>query len=129
MHASFAELRAALPMNLIKRWPIANGLPSNVKFVNRPGVPAQITRVQQAWRGCRAQWGAGGPFLFGAKFNFADAMYAPMASRFRTYAVALDADSQTYADAILAHPFVAEWIAGAETQAHDLGWEVCVAYP
>ena len=129
MHASFAELRAALPMNLIKRWPVANGLPSNIKLINRPGVPAQIARVQAAWRECRARWGTGGPFLFGRDFNFADAMYAPMASRFRTYAVALDPDAQAYVDAVLAHPFVAEWIAGAEAQARDLGWEVCAAYP
>lgn len=129
MHASFAELRAALPMNLIKRWPIADGLPSNIKLVSRPGVPAQIARVQEAWRSCRATWGAGGPFLFGRAFNFADAMYAPMASRFSTYAVELAPDAQAYVDAVLAHPFVAEWIEGAQAQARELGWDVCAAYP
>ena len=129
MHASFAELRAALPMNLIKRWPIANGLPSNIKLLSRPGVPAQLARVQEAWRSCRASWGAGGPFLFGREFNFADAMYAPMASRFLTYAVDLAPDAQAYVDAVLAPPFVAAWIEGAQAQARDLGWDVCAAYP
>lgn len=129
MHASFAELRAALPMNLVKRWPIAGGIPSNVKLINRPGVPAQIARVQEAWRQTRARWGAGGPYLFGAGFNFADAMYAPMASRFRTYAVELAPDAQAYADAILAQPLVAEWIAAAEAQAREIGWEACAAFP
>jgi len=129
MHAHFAELRAALPMNLVKRWPIANGIPSNVKLLARPGVTGQMERVQQSWRQTRARFGAGGPFLFGASFGFADAMWAPMASRFRTYAVALAPDAQAYADAVLAHPLVAEWVAGAEEQAREIGWEACAAWP
>ena len=129
MHASFAALRAALPMNLVKRWPVANGLPSNVKLVNRPGVPGEIARVQAAWRDLRARYGAGGPYLFGATFNAADAMYAPMASRFRTYAVELAPDAQGYAEAVLAHPLVAEWVAGAEAQAREVGWDAAVAFP
>ncbi|WP_376095748.1 glutathione S-transferase [Roseomonas sp. CCTCC AB2023176] len=129
MHSSFAALRAALPMNLVKRWPVANGLPSNVKLVNRPGVPAEIARVQDAWRHTRARWGAGGPFLFGAAFNAADAMYAPMASRFRTYAVELAPDAQAYADAVLSHPLVTEWIEGAHAQAREVGWDAAVAFP
>lgn len=129
MHAHFAELRAAMPMNLVKRWPIANGIPSNAKLLGRPGVAAQVERVQQSWRQTRATWGAGGPYLFGATFCFADAMWAPMASRFRTYSVTLADDAQAYADAVLAHPLVAEWVAGAEAQARDIGWEACAAWP
>lgn len=129
MHGHFAELRAALPMNLVKRWPIANGIPSNAKLLGRPGVEAQVARVQASWRGTRAAWGAGGPYLFGAEFCFADAMWAPMASRFRTYSVALAPDAQAYADAVLAHPLVAEWVAGAQAQAREIGWEACAAWP
>lgn len=129
MHAHFVELRAALPMNLIKRWPIANGIPSNVKLLGRPGVAQQLARVQDSWRQTRAAWGAGGPYLFGARFCFADAMWAPMASRFRTYSVALDPDAQAYADAVLAHPLVAEWVAAAEAEAREIGWEACAAWP
>lgn len=129
MHAHFAELRAALPMNLVKRWPIANGVPSNVKLLARPGVAPQVARVQESWRQTRAAWGAGGPYLFGADFNFADAMWAPMASRFRTYSVAIAPDAQAYCDAVLAHPLVAEWIAGAEAQAREIGWDACAAFP
>jgi glutathione S-transferase len=129
MHAHFAELRAALPMNLIKRWPIANGIPANTKLLGRPGVETQLARVQDSWRQTRAAWGAGGPYLFGARFCFADAMWAPMASRFRTYSVALAPDAQAYAEAVLAHPYVAEWIAGAEAQAREIGWEACAAWP
>jgi glutathione S-transferase len=129
MHAHFAELRAALPMNLVKRWPIADGVPSNAKLLGRPGVEAQVARVQRSWRDTRAAWGAGGPFLFGARFTFADAMWAPMASRFRTYSVALAPDAQAYADAVLAHPLVMEWVAGAQAQAREIGWEACAAWP
>jgi len=129
MHAHFLDLRAAMPMNLVKRWPIANGIPSNAKLLGRPGVQAQVLRAQESWRQTRARWGEGGPYLFGARFNFADAMWAPMASRFRTYSVALAPDAQAYADAVLAHPLVAEWVAGAESQAREIGWEACAAWP
>lgn len=129
MHAHFAELRAALPMNLIKRWPIANGIPSNVKLLGRPGVEQQLARVQDSWRQTRAAWGASGPYLFGARFCFADAMWAPMASRFRTYSVTLAPDAQAYAEAVLAHPLVAEWVAAAEAEAREIGWEACAAWP
>jgi glutathione S-transferase len=129
VHAHFAELRAALPMNLVKRWPIRNGIPSHVKLIGRPGVAAQLARVQESWRQTRAAWGGGGPYLFGATFCCADAMWAPMASRFRTYSVALAPDAQAYADAVLAHPLVAEWIAAAEAEAREIGWDACAAWP
>jgi glutathione S-transferase len=128
-HASFAELRAAMPMNLVKRWPIANGIPSNAKLLGRPGVEPQLARMQESWRQTRAAWGEGGPYLFGARFNFADAMWAPMASRFRTYSVPLAPDAQAYAEAVLAHPLVAEWVAAAEEQAREIGWDACAAWP
>jgi glutathione S-transferase len=129
MHAHFAALRAALPMNLVKRWPIADGVPSNVKLLARPGVAEEVARVQAAWRETRASWGAGGPYLFGGTFCFADAMYAPMASRFRTYSVPLDPAASAYAEAVLEHPWVREWVAGAEEQARAIGWEACAAFP
>jgi glutathione S-transferase len=129
MHAHFAELRAALPMNLVKRWPIANGIPSNVKLLARPGVEAQVARVQESWRQTRAACGGGGPYLLGARFCFADAMWAPMASRFRTYSVALTPAAQAYAEAVLSHPYVAEWVAGAEAEAREIGWDACAAWP
>lgn len=129
MHAHFGELRAALPMNLVKRWPIRDGIPSNVKLLGRPGVEAQLARVQESWRQTRAAWGMGGPYLFGRDFCFADAMWAPMASRFRTYSVTLAPDAQAYAEAVLSHPYVAEWVAGAEAEARDIGWDACAAWP
>lgn len=129
MHGHFAELRAAIPMNLVKRWPIADGIPSNAKLLDRPGVRDQIARVEQIWRETRAVHGDDGPYLFGSRFTFADAMYAPMASRFRTYSVPLAEDSVSYVHACLSHPLVAEWIAGAEDQAQEIGWDAVAAWP
>lgn len=129
MHGHFAEVRAALPMNLIKRWPIKDGVPSNVKLLDRPGVRDNITRVEAIWRETRRAWGADGPYLFGERFTFADAMYAPMASRLRTYSVDVAPDSQGYADACLGHPLVLEWISGAEDQAREIGREAVAAWP
>lgn len=129
MHAHFAELRAALPMNLVKRWPIANGVPSNVKLLDRPGVREQITRIETIWRETRRDFGGSGPFLFGETYGFADAMYAPVASRFRTYSVPLADDSEEYATANLGHPFVQEWINGAEAQADEIGRDAVAAWP
>jgi glutathione S-transferase len=129
MHGHFAEVRAALPMNLIKRWPIKDGVPSNVKLLDRPGVRENIARVETIWRDTRADWAAGGPYLFGDTFTFADAMYAPMASRLRTYSVDIATDSQAYVDACLCHPLVLEWIAGAEEQAREIGWDAVAAWP
>lgn len=129
MHGHFMELRYTLQMNLVKRWPIANGIPSNVKLLDKPGVREQVARVQRIWCDARAEWGGDGHYLFGDRFSFADAMYAPMASRFRTYSVELDPVSTAYMEACLDHPFVREWIAGAEEQAREIGWEAVAAWP
>jgi glutathione S-transferase len=129
MHGHFMELRYTLQMNLVKRWPIAKGIPSNVKLLDKPGVREQVARVQRIWGDTRAEWGGDGPYLFGDRFTFADAMYAPMASRFRTYSVELDAVSTAYMEACLDHRFVREWIAGAEEQARKIGWEAVAAWP
>ncbi len=60
------------------------------------------------WNDCRARFGADGPFLFGA-FSAADAMYAPVCTRFRSYSIAVDPVSEAYCDAIYAHPAFVEW--------------------
>ena len=67
------------------------------------------------WADCRSRFGAAGPWLFGA-FSPADAMFAPVALRFVTYGVALDATGRAYVDAVAAHPAVQEWIAAARTE-------------
>jgi glutathione S-transferase len=64
------------------------------------------------WTDCRARHGQGGAFLFGA-FGAVDAMYAPVASRFQTYAIALGAPARAYMEAVLSLPAFAEWRAAA----------------
>ncbi len=109
MHSGFAQLRTRMGMNIRKRYP-GRG--------RTPEVLAEIERVFALWTDCRARYGAGGPFLFGA-FCAADAMYAPVVLRFETYAVELPPACRAYADAVLARPALREWIAAAaaETEA------------
>ncbi len=101
MHSGFRPLRDFYGMDLLARH--ERGAPP-------ADVAADLARVQSIWRECRSRYGevAGGPFLFG-HFTIADAMYAPVATRFRTYGVALDPVSQAYVDAILADPDMQAW--------------------
>jgi glutathione S-transferase len=99
MHAGFAALRASMPMNLRK------ALPGKGRG---PGVAEDIERIGAIWREARGRFGGDGPFLFG-RYSAADAMYTPVASRFRTYDVALDPTCQAYADAVLTWPAFLAW--------------------
>jgi glutathione S-transferase len=78
-------------------------------------VQEDIDRIQTIWRECRARFGAGGPFLFG-DFTAVDAMFAPVASRLRTYCVELEGDEAKYAEAVLALPVVEEWMEDARKE-------------
>ena len=106
MHSGFTELRARMPMNVRRE------IPGHAKT---PGVVADVARIEAIWNDCRSRFGARGPFLFGA-FSIADAMYAPVVSRLRTYGVALDGAAARYAAAIHALPAMQEWIAGAHAE-------------
>jgi len=106
MHSGFLAMRNALPMNCRKR---AKG------FVVPSEAERDIARVKQLWRDCRARFGASGPFLFGG-FSIADAMYAPVVLRFRTYGVALDGVERDYAAAMLDVPAMRQWLQDAETE-------------
>lgn len=106
MHSSFTSLRQHMSMNLHARKP-GQG--------RAPGVAEDIARIQALWNDCRARFGQGGPFLFGA-FSLADAFYAPVASRFVTYDVALEPVCAAYRDAVLALPSFQKW---AEAAKHE----------
>lgn len=106
MHAGFANLRRELTMNM--RRSIPGVVPS-------PDAQAEIDRIQEIWRTCRARYGDGGPFLFG-HFTVADAMYAPVVTRFRTYHVALDRECEAYAAAVWALPSMQEWLTAAQRE-------------
>lgn len=110
MHAGFADLRGELPMNCGRR--------SSLHAISA-GARRDIERIQSIWRQTRQAHGDGGPFLFG-HFGIADAMYAPVAVRFRGYGVPLDADSQAYVEAIYALPAMQDWLAGAPAESERL---------
>jgi glutathione S-transferase len=99
MHAGFGALRANMPMNLRK------SLPGKGRG---QGVAEDIARITAIWRDARSRFGQNGPFLFG-RYSAADAMYTPVASRFRTYSVELDPTCQAYADAVLSWPAFLAW--------------------
>jgi glutathione S-transferase len=114
MHAGFATLRNDMPMDLLSR------LPSPPISA---ALEADIKRVAAIWKDTHARFGKGGPFLFGA-FTCADAMFAPVATRFRTYGVDLasfgdDGSAADYGATILAMPEIAEWTEGATQQSRQ----------
>jgi glutathione S-transferase len=102
MHSGFQHLRQHMSMNVRRRHPGKGRTPESL---------ADVKRIVEIWSECR------GPFLFGA-FCGADAMYAPVVLRFRTYEVELPAACRAYADAVLALPALQDWIrdAGRETE-------------
>jgi glutathione S-transferase len=103
MHAGFVPLRRQCPMNM---WRAVKKMELNAEAA------ANVARIDAMWSDCRARFGAGGPFLFGT-FTAADAMYAPVVSRFHTYAVEIGAASHAYMTAVMALPAWAEWAAAA----------------
>ena len=105
MHGGFAALRAALPVNLHALRP---------NFPIWTGVRADIERISEIWRDCLATYG--GPFLFGPDMGLADAMYAPVCTRFTTYDVDLEPVCSAYRNRVLARPEMAEWIAEAKLE-------------
>jgi glutathione S-transferase len=109
MHSGFFNLRSALPMNLKARHP---------GFKVWAGAQPDIARITEIWRTCLGTYG--GPYLFGAAPTVADAMYAPVCTRFRTYDVPLDAPCAAYRDTILAWPILQEWIRDAEREPDDV---------
>ena len=109
MHSGFANLRSALPMNLKVR---------HETFKVWGGAQADIERVTTIWRDCLQKYG--GPYLFGKTPTMADAMYAPVCSRFMTYNVKLDDASAAYRDLMLAFPAMVEWTATAKSEPEEV---------
>jgi glutathione S-transferase len=99
MHSGFPALRNECGMNLHR--PVgAIALSVDAR--------ADIARVQQIWIECRARYGKSGPFLFGS-FGGADAMFAPVVHRFRTYAIPVEPEVKAYMDTMMALPAFQEW--------------------
>jgi len=103
MHAGFVPLRSECPMNFwrpVKRRELG------------PEAAANVKRIDAMWTECRSRFGSGGPFLFGA-FGAADAMYAPVVSRFATYSVDVVPSSRAYMEAVMGLAAWQEWKAAA----------------
>jgi len=109
MNSGFANLRASLPMNLkahhrgYKIW---------------AGAQPDIDRITEIWRECLASYR--GPYLFGAQRTMADAMYAPVVTRFLTYDVPLDAACKAYCRTVMAMPEMKEWVAAAKAEPDEI---------
>lgn len=109
MHSGFAALRSSLPMNL---------------RLHRTGVTiwsaaqADIDRITEIWRECLQTWGGG--WLFGRHPTIADAMYAPVVARFRSYGIAVDRACALYCAQVMAWPAMQEWIAGAQVEPEEI---------
>lgn len=99
MHAGFPALRSACPMNLGKKY---------ARKDRGEAVARDVARFAEIVTEAREQFGAGGPFLFGA-FSAADAMYAPLATRLDTYSIPLDGTTKAYVDAVLSLAAFREW--------------------
>jgi glutathione S-transferase len=111
MHAGFAALRTAYPVNIRAR---GRHVPMN------PELAAAIARVDALWSECRQRFGAGGPWLFGG-YSAADAMYLPVAFRFQTYGSAgLGAVAREYLAHALADPLLEPWVAAAVAEAETI---------
>jgi glutathione S-transferase len=103
MHAGFVPLRRHLPMNMWR--------PVMTRELT-PEAEANVRRIEAIWTDCHNRYGNGGPFLFGS-FGAADAIYAPVVSRFHTYAVEVNGPARSYMDALMALPAWEEWRSAA----------------
>jgi glutathione S-transferase len=107
MHSGFQALRAQHPMNVRSSFPGREVTPE---------AQADINRVMASWRNCRTRYGEGnGDFLFGS-FSIADAMYAPVVSRFLTYRFDLEREAQDYCEAVTNLPAMQEWVTAARNE-------------
>ena len=108
MHSGFAALRTHMPMDIRAHRP-----ERGATTLQRSDVAADVARIQSIWTDCLSR--SSGPLLFG-RFTIADAFYAPVVTRFRTYGVALSPVLSAYCDAVLALPAMREWVEAAQAE-------------
>ncbi|MGN8000790.1 glutathione S-transferase family protein [Sphingomonas sp. 22176] len=106
MHSSFTALRSKHSMNVRQVYP---AVPVDAD------VAADLERIMELWAQARARYGSEEPFLFGA-FGAADIMFAPVVTRIVTYSLPVPRFAQSYMLAVLQHPFMQDWIAGAQEE-------------
>lgn len=107
MHAGFRGLRQAMWMNLCRDF---------AGLGRTPEALADVARIEALWADARARFGGDGPFLFGATFNAADAMFAPVVTRLLTWQPEVTDATRAYCDAVRAHPLVAQWFDAAAAE-------------
>jgi glutathione S-transferase len=117
MHSGFGALRSACPMNVEAQLPEIGAR----VLAEQPAVHADLARIVAMWSGCLERFG--GPWLFGERFGIADAYYAPVASRLRSYALPVPAPVADYIDRIHQRPSVAAWVADALAERDFLAFE------
>ncbi len=110
MHAGFVSLRSQLPMHVTRE-------PGGAKW--QDDAQADIDRIQELWRWLRGKLGGGGDFLCG-EFGIIDAMFAPVAIRFRGYGVRCEGAAAAYVDTLYAMPALQQWIAGGAAEVERL---------
>ncbi|OWK29369.1 glutathione S-transferase family protein [Sphingomonas dokdonensis] len=106
MHSSFVALRREHSMNIRQ---VYDPVPSSEAVV------ADLTRLMELWAQARARFGGDGQFLFG-EFGAADIMFAPVCTRIITYSLPIARFAGAYINAVLTHPFMQDWIAGAQEE-------------
>ncbi|MDH4073847.1 MAG: glutathione S-transferase family protein [Gammaproteobacteria bacterium] len=106
MHSGFADLREAMPMN-------CRAMGRKVSLTD--GVAADIDRIFAIWSDCHRRYGAGGDWLFG-RFSVADAMYAPVVLRFRTYGINLSESASVYPARLMESTALQEWLLESESE-------------
>ncbi|MEO0499384.1 MAG: glutathione S-transferase family protein [Pseudomonadota bacterium] len=109
MHAGFTALCTQCPMDVLADYP---------NYRLEDATKADVERIASLWTTARRNYGANGPYLFGA-FGAADIMYAPIVMRFRTYGVHLENEAAAYMTAMTAQPWIAEWCAAAAEEPAD----------
>ena len=117
MHSGFANLRGACMMNIEASLPDIGAL----ALRDKPAVVADVRRIEAIWGELLSAHG--GPYLFGERFTIADAFYAPVCMRFKTYALSSQAQIQAYVEAIRSAPGVKDWIADALAEGDFLDFE------
>ncbi|WP_312306820.1 glutathione S-transferase family protein, partial [Pulveribacter sp.] len=111
MHSGFAQLRSHCPMNIEAHLPEVGAL----AWRDRPGLRADVQRLVEMWSGLLMRHG--GPLLFGPQFTVADAFFAPVCMRLKTYALPVPAEITAYVERVCALPGVKAWIDGALAEA------------
>lgn len=112
MHSGFQAMRSTITMDMKSR---------NKPYNNTDALQNDIQRIQDIWTQCRSEYHGGGAFLFG-EYSLADVFFAPVVSRFVTYAIPISDVCQSYMESMCSHSFYQEWLSHAEQESETIDW-------